>query len=184
MDISKIIEAAKIELFEYFSIQPNVIWKEEDLQSFLYHRILVHEPNLKKRLHREFPVIVSHSPRNWAGMLDLAITEESSNNFSLRDVKIDCAIELKFVRDWRTGLSSKSLVKFESECRKDCYKLLTNALNFKDETKKYFFAFRLPRSPQVEEVKTIFDTIAWDEIEYHYVEYYPEDRKFTGYIHS
>ena len=154
------------------------------MQSFLYHRLLVLEPNLKNRLHREFPVIVSHSPRNWVGMLDLAITDECSNNFSLLDVKIDYAIELKFVRDWKTGLSPKSLAKFESECRKDCNKLLTHAINFKDETKKYFYSFRLPQSAQIEDVKNIFDTIAWNGIESHYVECYPEYRGFMGYIHS
>jgi len=179
-DISQIIEAGRIELFKYFSNRPNVVWKEEDLQSYLYHQILVqeqklvHEEELMKRLHREFPVIVSYAPRKWAGMLDLAITDESPKNFSLKDVKIDYAIELKFARYWRTGLSPKSLVLFEKECQKDCRKLLTKSLNFKEETKKYFFAFRLTDTPQIAEIKRIFNKIKWMETEYHYIECYTD----------
>ena len=58
-DLSQNIEVAKTELFKYFSMRPNVVWKEEDLQSYLYHQLLVCEPKLKKRLHREFAVIIS-----------------------------------------------------------------------------------------------------------------------------
>lgn len=173
MDISKVIEETKNELFEYFSNRPNIVSKEEDLQSYLYHRILVHEPELKKRLHREFPVLDMNS--KWVGKLDLAITDESSENFKYEKVKIDCAIELKFLRDWRTGLSSNNLKKFEVECDKDRKKLLTkDALNFKDDTKKYFFALRLSNSLQIADVKKIFDRLKWNEIEYHYIECYED----------
>jgi len=136
------MDKAKTDLFEYFSICPNVVWKEEDLQSYLYHRLLFIEPGLKKRLHREYPVIKQYNPRDWAGMLDLAITEESNKDFCVKDVNIDCAIELKFMRNWRTGSSPKSLTGFEKQCIKDATTLTTKeAKNFKEDTKKYFLAF-------------------------------------------
>jgi len=173
-EIHNIIERAKNDLFEYFSIAPNVVWKEEDLQSYLYHRLLVIEPKLKERLHREIPVIISSSPRDWAGMLDLAITEKSNNNFCVEDVRIDCAIELKFVRYWKTGLSPKSLSGFEKECIKDINKLQANARNFKKETMKYFLAFRLTETPQIDEVRKIFEKIDWNGIQYDYIECYAD----------
>ena len=170
-DISQNIEVAKTELFKYFSMRPNVVWKEEDLQSHLYHQLLVCEPKLKKRLHREFPVIISSKPRKW-GMLDLAITDESSKHFCLEDVKIDYAIELKFPRSWETGLSPTSLKGFEKESKKDCKKMLSTAINFKEETKKYFWAFRLTKATQIKEIRKIFQKIKWDGIEHNYIECY------------
>ena len=173
-NISQIIEVAKTELFKYFSMRPNVVWKEEDLQSHLYHQILVCEPELKKRLHREFPVIIPSKPRKWAGMLDLAITDESSKHFCLEDVKIGYAIELKFMRDWKTGLSPTSLKGFEKECKKDCKKLLSIAVNFNEGTKKYFWAFRLTKASQIKEIKKIFQKIKWNRIEHNYIECYTD----------
>jgi len=155
-NISQIIEVAKNEVFKYFSMRPNVVWKEEDLQSCLYHQILVCKPELKKRLHREFPVIISLKPREWAGMLDLAITAESSKHFCVKDVKIGYAVELKFIREWETGLSPTSLKGFEKECKKDSEKILSTAVNFNEETKKYFWAFRLTKASQINEIKKIF----------------------------
>ncbi len=177
-DIGSVISKAKTDLFEYFSMSPSVVWKEEDLQSYLYHRLLVHEPSLKKRLHREFPVARSFKNRDWAGMLDLAITEDSNRDFRTSDVKVDCAIELKFMRHWRTGLSPKSLVSFEKECKKDVGKLRTRAVNFKDDTKKYFFALRLTSIRQIDEVRRIFKGIDWGGTEHSYMESYTDRSGF------
>lgn len=169
-DMNVVISKAKRDLFEYFSMSPSVVWKEEDLQSYLYHRLLIHEPRLKKRLHREFPVIRSFENRDWAGMLDLAITEESSSNFRVSDVRVECAIELKFLRAWRTGSSPRSLVRFKEECKKDVEKLRTRAVNFKDDTKKYFFALRRTSIRQIDEVRRIFEKIEWGGVEHSYIE--------------
>ena len=177
-DINAIVSKAKTDLFEYFSMSPSVVWKEEDLQSYLYHRLLVHEPELKKKLHREFPVVRSFRNRDWTGMLDLAITEECNHDFRVSDVKVDYAIELKFMRHWRTGLSPKSLVGFEKECKKDVEKLRTRAVNFKDGTKKYFFALRLTSIRQINEVRRIFKGIDWDGVEHSYIESYADDSGF------
>ncbi|MCK4444156.1 MAG: hypothetical protein KAW09_06410 [Thermoplasmata archaeon] len=172
MNVEKIVDKAKGDLFEFFSIHPSVVWKEESLQSYLYHRLLVHEPRLKRRLHREFPIANSLKKRDWAGMVDLAITEESSQNFRMTDVKIDCAIEMKFPRHWKTGVSRWNLNKFERDCRGDVRKLSARAENFKDDTKKYFFALRLTTARQVDDVRNIFKKIEWNDIEHSYIECY------------
>ncbi|MCK4456297.1 MAG: hypothetical protein KAW39_01000 [Thermoplasmata archaeon] len=173
-DIDAAINKAKTDLFEYFSMSPSVVWKEEDLQSYLYHRLLIYEPRLKKRLHREFPVVRSFKNRDWAGMLDLAITEESNSNFRVLDVKVEYAIELKFLRNWETGSSPRSLAKFEKECREDVGKLRTRAVNFNDDTKKYFFALRLTDVRQTHEVRRIFEEMDWGGIEHGYIECYTD----------
>ncbi len=149
-----------------------MVWKEEDLQSYLYHRLLVIEPSLNGRIHREFPIATSLDKREWAGMVDLAITERSSKDFRARDVKIDSAIELKFPRHWKTGLSRKNLNLFERNCKTDVKKLTTKAVNFKADTKKYFFALRRTTTPQIDEVRRIFRGIKWKDVEYSYIEYY------------
>ncbi|MCG2826840.1 MAG: hypothetical protein L6265_09640 [Thermoplasmatales archaeon] len=176
--INQIVDKAKTDLFEYFSMYPNVVWKEEDLQSYLYHCLLVIEPKLKKRLHREYPVIKQFKPRDWAGMLDLAITEEYDKKFCVEDVKIDCAIELKFMRNWRTGSSPKSPTGFEKQCIKDAGKLTTKAKNFKEDTKKYFWAFRLINTPQIDAVQKILKRIKWNDIEWSYIECYADGSEY------
>lgn len=177
-DMDVVINKARTDLFEHFSIWPSAVWKEEDLQSYLYHRLLVLEPRLKKRLHREFPVVRSSRNRYWAGMIDLAITEESGDNFRVSDVKVEYAIELKFMRHWKTGLSPKSLARFEKECRKDVGKLNTKAENFKDDTRKYFFALRLTSVHQTDEVRRLFKGIDWGGVEYSYIECYADGSRF------
>ena len=115
-DIEKTIDECKKELNKYFYNHPFIIWKEEDLQSYLFHLLLKKKPSLFTRTHREYPIVIQKQPRDWRGMLDIAIVEEFEQDFNLKDVKIVFAIELKFMRDYRTGKSPKGLKGFEKEC--------------------------------------------------------------------
>ncbi|MEM2870708.1 MAG: hypothetical protein QW379_09905 [Thermoplasmata archaeon] len=168
--IDEVLDEAKRRLVEYFRISPFVVWKEEDLQGFLFHSILDVEPLLIKRLHREFPIVLSYKPRNWAGLLDLAIINDFDGNINVNEVKIDYAIELKFMRHWKTGLSPKSLRGFKKECEKDLKKLQSNAINFHAGTKKFFWAFRITDISQEIDVDKIFAEIEWNDIEHQYFE--------------
>lgn len=172
-DIEKIINECKKELDEYFCNHPFVVWKEEDTQSHLYYLLLRRDPNLYPRIHREFPIVIQQKPREWRGMLDLAIVEKFEEDFNLENVKIEYAIELKFMRDYRTGKSSKSLKGFEKECLKDKEKLILDALNFHDKIKKYFWAFRYVDKPQKQEVDKLMNGIDWGNVIWQYTESSP-----------
>ncbi len=173
-DIEKIINECKKDLDKFFCSHPFVVWKEEDLQSHLYYLLLRRDPNLYPRIHREFPIVIKRKPREWRGMLDIAILEKFKGDFNLKNVKIDYAIELKFMRDYRTGKSPKSLKSFENQCIRDKDKLLSDdALNFHDKTKKYFWAFRYVDKPQKQEVDKLMNGIEWGNVIRQYTESSP-----------
>ena len=172
--IEKIINECKKELDEYFCSRPFAVWKEEDLQSHLYYLILKRDHRLYPRIHREFPIVLKKEPREWKGMLDLAVVEEPKEDFNLKNVMIDYAIELKFIRDYRTGKSPKSLKSFENGCIRDQDKLLSYAENFRDKTKKYFWAFRYVDKPQIDEVNGLMNGIEWGNVIWQYTESYTD----------
>ena len=173
-DIEKTIDECKKELNKYFYNHPFIIWKEEDLQSYLFHLLLKKEHSLFTRTHREYPIVIQRKPRDWKGMLDIAIVEKPEGDFNLKNVKIDYAIELKFMRDYRTGKSPKSLKSFENQCIRDKDKLLSDdALNFHDKTKKYFWAFRYVDKPQKQEVDKLMNGIEWGNVIWQYTESSP-----------
>jgi len=86
---------------------------------------------------------------------------------------IDCAIELKFIRDYRTGKTPKSLKRFKNECIKDRDKLISDAKNFHSKTKKYFWAFRYVDKPQINEVTELMNRIEWKDVIWQYTESHP-----------
>ncbi len=98
--ISKIIRKCKLELYKAFGDVDNYRywWKEEDLQSYLYHLLLMRLPDAIKIVHREYPLLEKlTSP--WGepiGKVDLAILEPVSDEFNVATWKIRHAIELKF----------------------------------------------------------------------------------------
>jgi len=172
--IERIINECKKELDEYFCNHPFIVWKEEDLQSYLFYLLLKKDHSLFPRIHREFPIVIQWKPREWRGMLDLAILGKFKGDFNLKNVKIDYAIELKFMRDYRTGKSPKSLKSFENQCIRDRDKLLSDdALNFYDRTKKYFWAFRYVDEPQIDKVNELMNGIDWGNVIWQYTESSP-----------
>ena len=173
INVEIIINKCKKNLDTYFCNHPFIVWKEEDLQSYFFHLLLEQDQSLYSRIHREFPVITQWEPRRWAGMLDIAILGIIKDDFNLRNAKIDYAIELKFIRDYRTGKSSSSLQSFKNECIKDRNKLLSNAKNFHDNTKKYFWAFRYIDEPQNEKAYELMNGIEWDDVIWKYTEFHP-----------
>lgn len=174
-DIEKIINECKIELDEYFCSHPFVVWKEEDLQSHFYYLLVKRDYSLYPRIHREFPIVLRWDPLDRRGLLDIAILGKFEEDINVKNVMIDYAIELKFMRDFQTGKSKKSLAKFKDECDKDKDKLLSNdALNFHDKTKKYFWAFRYVDEPQIDEVNELMNSIEWGDVIWQYAESYPD----------
>ena len=173
-DIEKIINECKKELDEYFCEHPFAVWKEEDLQSYLFYLLLKKDHSLFPRIHREFPIVIQWKPREWKGMLDLAIVGKYKEDFHLKNVKVDYAIELKFMREYQSARSEMSLVKFKDECNKDKDKLLSDALNFHDKTKKYFWAFRYVDKPQIDEVNELMNGIEWGNVIWQYTESYTD----------
>ena len=174
MHIEKVINECKKEMDKYFCNHPFIVWKEEDIQSYLFYLLLEKDRSLFPRVHREFPIVIQWKPRKWRGMLDIAIVEKSKEDFNLKNVMIDYAIELKFIRDYRTGKSPKSLKSFEKECIRDRNKSLSDeVLNFHDKTKKYFWAFRYIGKPQIDEVNELMNGIEWGNVIWQYTESHP-----------
>ncbi|MEA2032646.1 MAG: hypothetical protein U9N41_03565 [Euryarchaeota archaeon] len=184
MEIEQILEECRNDLLNFFCNSPPMIWKEEDLQSYLYHLLLIRDKDLRFRVHREYPIIFSWMPRNWAGYLDIAIVNDTKNGFRLQDARITHAIELKFLRDWKTGRSPRSLKKFENECERDCSKLLSKGINFNPDSRKYFWAFRYVEESQISDVRKIMESINWKDIEWIYVESYTDGSPYKTLLSS
>ncbi|MBA7612836.1 hypothetical protein ES703_20077 [subsurface metagenome] len=121
-------------------------WKEEDLQSYLYHLLLKRLPDAIEIIHREYPLIIREKPRRkWAGVVDVAILEplESDFNFFGPSHMIRDAIELKFLRNYRTGFSSGSYKEFINGFKRDRKKLMKEGIkNFRRNSHKHLLFFR------------------------------------------
>lgn len=105
MSFSDILQEAKLELYEAFAKYSNYWWKEEDLQSYLYHALMkrIDEEKAVRRVHREYPMLYNEeeqekqtiSARRF-GKLDLAILKQQRKEVSIYEEKIEHVIEMKF----------------------------------------------------------------------------------------
>jgi hypothetical protein len=167
-EISKIVRACKLELYELFVKNFRYWWKEEDLQSYLYHLLLTKLPSAiepletLKRVHREYPLIVSEKSRIWSGVVDIAILEPFKNEFKFFDSScaIRDAIELKFLRDYRTGFSSGSDAEFKKAFERDHKKLMReDIINFSGNSQKHLLFFRKIRKIDKSKIPIPFDSV-------------------------